>query len=111
LTYSALNINATTLLAGARAIYRVIPQAIFFASAGVETDTHARSGTYSVTGISGLAPINFNSNPVRTRPYATLGAYYDLEKNQRFGVTAIYRQEQYQAVSTKTLKLTYSVGL
>jgi hypothetical protein len=111
LTYSALNINATTLLAGARATYRVIPQAIFFASAGVETDTHARSGTYSVTGISGLAPINFNSNPVRTRPYATLGAYYDLEKNQRFGVTAIYRQEQYQAVSTKTLKLTYSVGL
>ncbi|WP_293752936.1 autotransporter outer membrane beta-barrel domain-containing protein [Limnohabitans sp. Rim8] len=111
LTYSALNINATTLLAGARATYRVIPQAIFFASAGVETDTHARSGTYSVTGISGLAPINFNLNPVRTRPYATLGAYYDLEKNQRFGVTAIYRQEQYQAVSTKTLKLTYSVGL
>lgn len=40
LTYSALNTNATTALAGAEARYRGIPKTTLFASAGVETDTN-----------------------------------------------------------------------
>jgi hypothetical protein len=111
LTYSALNTNATTALAGLGASYRVIPAVITFASAGVETDTNTSNGTYSATGISGLTPINFNANPVKTRPTATLGAYYDIEKNQRLGITGIYRQEAYQAVSTTTVMATYTIGL
>ena len=55
--------------------------------------------------------MNFNANPVRTRPTATLGAYYDIAKNQRLGVTGIYRQEAYQAASTTTILATYTVGL
>ena len=110
LTYSALNTNATTALAGVGASYRGIPQTTLFASAGVETDTNTANGTYSATGVSGLTPINFNANPVRTRPTASLGAYYDVEKNQRLGVTGIYRQEAYQAVSTTTVMATYTVG-
>ncbi len=111
LTYSALNTNATTALVGAGATYRVFPQAILFASAGVETDTNTSSGTYSATGVSGLTPINFNANPVKTRPTATLGATYDVAKNQRLGITGIYRQEPYQSVSTTTVMATYTVGL
>jgi hypothetical protein len=111
LTYSALNTNATTALAGVGASYRVIPKVTTFASAGVETDTNTSNGTYSATGITGLTPINFNANPVKTRPTATLGAYYDIEKNQRFGITGIYRQEPYQAVSTTTVMATYTIGL
>lgn len=111
LTYSALNTNATTALAGVGGSYRVIPAVTTFASAGVETDTNTSNGTYSATGITGLTPINFNANPVKTRPTATLGAYYDIEKNQRFGVTGIYRQEAYQAVSTTTVMATYTIGL
>ena len=111
LTYSALNTNATTALAGVGASYKVIPTVTTFASAGVETDTNTSNGTYSATGINGLTPVNFNANPVRTRPTATLGAYYDITKNQRFGVTGIYRQEAYQAVSTTTVMATYTVGL
>ena len=111
LTYSALNTNATTALAGVGASYRVIPTVTTFASAGVETDINTSNGTYSATGITGLAPINFNANPVKTRPTATLGAYYDIEKNQRLGITGIYRQEAYQAVSTTTVMATYTVGL
>ena len=111
LTYSALNTNATTALAGVGAQYKFIPQAAVFASAGVETDTNTSNGTYSATGITGLTPINFNANPVKTRPTASLGAYYDVEKNQRIGLTGIYRQEPYQAVSTTTVMATYTIGL
>ena len=113
LTYSALNTNATTALAGVGASYRVIPQVMTFASAGVETDTNTANGTYSATNtsIGTLIPVNFNANPVRTRPTATVGAYYDIEKNQRLAITGIYRQEAYQAVSTTTVLATYTIGL
>jgi hypothetical protein len=113
LTYSALKTSATSVLAGVGVSYRVIPVVTTFASAGVETDTNAANGTYSATNasIGALTPVNFNANPVRTRPTATLGAYYDVAKNQRFGLIGIYRQEPYQAVSTATVMATYTVGL
>ena len=111
LTYSALNTNATTALAGAEARYRGIPKTTLFASAGVETDTNTSNGSYSATGITGLTPVNFNPNPVKTRPTATVGGYYDIFKNQHIGVTGIYRQEPFQAVSTTTVLATYTIGL
>jgi uncharacterized protein YhjY with autotransporter beta-barrel domain len=111
LTYSALNTNATTVLAGVGASYKFVPEAAVFASAGVESDTNTANGSLSATGLSGLTPVNFNANPVKTRPTATVGAYYDIEKNQRLGITGIYRQEPYQAVSTTTVMATYTVGL
>ena len=111
LTYSGLNTNATTALAGVGASYRFIPKAMVFASAGVETDTNTANGTYTATGVTGLTPINFNANPVKTRPTATIGSTYDIEKNQRLGITGIYRQEPYQAVQTTTVMATYTVGL
>ena len=111
LTYSALNTNATTVLAGVSAIYKGTPQTNLFASAGLETDTKTANGSYSATGVSGLTPVNFNSNPVRTRPTVTLGVTYDVEKNQRVGVMGIYRQEAYQPTATTTVMATYTVGL
>lgn len=111
LTYSALNTNATTALAGAEARYRGIPKTTLFASAGLETDISSNNGSYLATGVSGLTPVNFNPNPVTTRPTATVGGYYDVLKNQRIGITGIYRQEAYQAVSTTTVLATYTIGL
>jgi hypothetical protein len=111
LTYSALNTNATTVLAGVGASYKGIPQTTLAASIGVESDANTSNGAYSATGISGLTPVNFNPNPVKTRPTGVLGAYYDIEKNQRLGITGIYRQEVYQAVQTTTVMATYTIGL
>lgn len=113
LTYSALNTNATTALIGLGASYKGISQTTLFASAGIESDTNTSNGSYygSNPGIPGITPVNFNPNPVKTRPTATLGAYYDVEKNQRMGITGIYRQEPYQAVQTTTVMATYTVGL
>jgi len=111
LTYSALNTNATTALAGVGISYQGIPQTHLFASAGVETDTNTSNGALSATGVSGLTPVNFNPNPVTTRPTAMLGASYDIEKSQRIGITGIYRQEAYQATASTTVMATYTVGL
>jgi len=113
LTYAALNTDATTALAGVGASYKVIPALTTFASAGVETDTNTANGTYTASNasIGNLTPVNFNANPVRTRPTAMVGASYEIEKNQRVGITGIYRQEAYQAVSTTTVMATYTVGL
>ena len=111
LTYSALNTYATTALAGVGISYRFIPQATAFGSAGVEIDKNTNNGTYSVTGISNLTPIILNANPVNTRIKAMLGVYYDIQKNQRWGVTSTYRQEPDQAISTTTVMATYTIDL
>jgi len=113
LTYSALNTNATTALVGVGASYKLIPAVTTFASAGMETDTNASNGTYTASNVSigALAPVNLNPSPIKTRPTATLGFYYDVAKNQRLGAAGIYRQEAYQAVSTTTVLLTYTIGL
>ena len=112
LTYQALNTNATTAIAGVGVSYKPFPAATLFASAAVETDTSTSNGSYSASSvkIAGLSPVNFNANPVKTRPTATVGATYDVEKNQRLGITGIYRQEAYQAVSTTTVMAAYTVG-
>lgn len=111
LSYSAVNTNATTVVAGLGANYKVMPDVTLLASAGLENDLNTSNGNYTATGLYGLNSINFNSSPVRTRATATLGAYYDLAKNQRLGINGIYRQEPYQGVTTTSVMATYTVGL
>ena len=110
LTYDALNTNATTILAGVGASYKLTQQSGISASVGLESDTKTTNGSYIASGISGLSPINFNPNPVRTRSTASLGAYYEPASNQRISVTGIYRQEPFQNISTTSVMMTYTVG-
>lgn len=110
LSYNAVNTNATTVLVGMSAAYRIIPQAVVFANAGIESDANTTNGTYSATGVAGLTAVNFNANPVKTRPTASVGAIYDTEKNQRLAITGIYRKEAYQGASTSAVMATYTVG-
>lgn len=109
LTYSALHTNATTALAGVSASYKGLPLTTLFASAGVERDTNTRNDSYSASGVSGLTPVDFNSDPVKIRPTAVLGAGYDVAKDQRLGITGIYRQEAYHGMQTATVMATYSI--
>ena len=111
LTYSAVNTNATTVVAGLGANYKVMPSITLLASAGLENDLNTSNGTYAATGLYGINPISFNSNPVRTRATASAGAYYDLAKNQRVSLSYIFRQEQFQGVNTNAAFLTYAIGL
>jgi hypothetical protein len=111
LSYSAVNTNATTVVAGLGANYKVVPAITLLASAGLENDLNTSNGNYTATGLYGLNSINFNSSPVRTRATASAGAYYDITKNQRLSLNYIFRQEQFQGVNTNAAFLTYAIGL
>lgn len=113
LTYNPVNTNSSTALLGLEARYRLLPNLMTIASAGLERNMSTNYDQYVATNasIGYIAPVSMNPDMVRTRPTATLGAYYDVEKNQRLGVTGIYRQEMYQAVGTTTVMATYTVGL
>jgi hypothetical protein len=93
--------------------YKIMPNFTLLASAGLERNMSTNYDNYIATNtdIIGLTPVSMNPNMIRTRPTASLGAYYDIEKNQRLGVNGIYRQEMYQAVGTTSVIATYTVGL
>jgi len=113
LTMNKVNTNSSAVLIGVEGKYKVMPDVTVLASGGVERNMSTNYDNYIATSstITGLTPISMNPNMVRTRPTASLGAYYDVEKNQRLGINAIYRQEIYQAVGTTTVMATYTVGL
>ncbi len=71
--------------------YRDSPQTTLFARATIETNTNTSNGSNFATGFLGLTPVNFNPNPVKSRPTATVGGYYEIMKNQKIGITGIYR--------------------
>lgn len=111
--YSALNISASVALAGVGARHLLNSQTTLMVSAGIESDLKTPNGSYYGTNssISGLTPVSFNANPVKTRTTASLGATYLVDKTQQIGLTGIYRQEVYQADSTTSVFLTYTIGL
>jgi hypothetical protein len=111
LSYAGIYTNATTALAGVEFSYRFNPKFTLFASANLESDTNVTNGVISATGVSGLTPINLNSNPAKTRRSAIAGAYYDVAENQRIGLLGIYRQEPSQSESSTTAVATYHIGM
>lgn len=111
LTYAAINTNSTTFLAGVHGKFKASPVATIQASVGLESDLVNNNGALSASGVTGLTTVNFNPTQVKTRPVAMLGGYYDVEKNQRIGVTGIWRQEPFQAIGSTTVMATYTVGL
>ena len=81
-----------------------------FASANLESDTNVTNGVISATGVSGLTPINLNSNPVKTRRSAIAGAYYDVTKSQRLSGTVTYQQLPFQSTGATSLYVNYMIG-
>lgn len=110
LSYNAINNYTTTVLAGVSGVHKLSEKTSLLASAGVEKDTNANVGNLATTG-NGYFNIAMNNNYRSTRPTASLGAFHDLGINERIGISAIYRQEAYQALTSTTVMATYTVGL
>lgn len=110
LTYNKLTLENVALMAGVRLSAKLDPKTTFVASAGFEQNLKNRSGQYSATGVDGLTPIEFNSNPQKTRATASIGAYYDVDKKQRVAVNGIYREETFSPTATTVVLATYTVG-
>ena len=110
LSYGNLTEQSTAALAGVRVSGEVAPRMGLYGSVGVEQDLSDSSGNYTATGIVGLTPIALNSDIRKSRPVATVGAYYALAKTQRINFDASYRAEAFQASNATTVMLTYSAG-
>lgn len=110
LTYNSINNYTTTVLAGLIGSHRLNEKTILVASAGAEKDVNTNVGNLISTG-NGDYNIAMNNNYRTLRPTASIGAYYDLSARERLGLTGIYRQESYQAITSSTVLATYTVGL
>jgi hypothetical protein len=110
LTYSAINNYVTTAVFGIGGNHRLTSATFLAASAGLEWDAYSNIGNLVTSG-NGEFNIAMNSNYRNLRPTASLGAFHDLDKKERIGISAIYRQEAYQAVTSTAVIATYTVGL
>ena len=104
---------STVTAAGIEGRYKPLPYMVIFASVGVERNLNTSFNNYVATNseIGSLNPINVNSNIAKIRPTTTLGLYFDFSKNQRLGITGIYRQEMNRAIKTSTAMLAYTANL
>ncbi len=114
ITYGASTVGANTLLGGLKLEGRVTSLFSVMGSAGVESDLNNTKLTYA--GSSAIAGLStFSTQPAystkTTRPFASVGVYYDVEKNQQIGLTTYYRQNYYQSMNSYTSMLTYTIGI
>jgi uncharacterized protein YhjY with autotransporter beta-barrel domain len=112
LTYDTLNDRSTTALMGARVNYQVTPKTTLTANLGIEQDLHHKVDnlTASNIDINDLTPIAFNSNIKRTRPVASVGAFYDVTQAQRLSGTLTYQQLPFQSTGATSLYVNYMIG-
>ena len=111
LSYSGLNTDLTTLLAGLSLTHRFTDSWSVMFSAGVESDTNQSFDSITVTGLQGLNGSGINNNPVQTRATFAAGVSYNVTKSQRVSLDYVFRQSPYQGINTNAVLLSYSIGL
>jgi hypothetical protein len=112
LTVAALRDKGTTALLGVKINRSLTDKATLTAQLGLEQDVHHKVGNYSATNsdIGNLDSVAFNSNIKRTRPVASLGAFYDVTKTQRASATINYQQLPFQSTDSTTAYFNYMIG-
>ena len=112
LTFDGLSDRSTSALLGTRMNYQVTPRATLTAHLGIEQDIHHKVDQLKATNtdIGELNSIAFNSNIKRTRPAASIGAYYDVTKTQRLSSTINYQQLPFQSTGSATAYVNYMIG-
>jgi autotransporter-associated beta strand protein len=111
LTYSYLTQDITTALAGVRTSKKFSDNVYVTGSVGVEQNVGSNISTLDATGVTGLTATDFSANYAKTRPVASAGASYAIDKNQRISLNAMYRREAFQSSGSTTALLMYQVGL
>ena len=112
LTVAALRDKGITALLGLKINRSLTDKATLTAQLGLEQDVHHKVGNYSATNsdIGDLSSIAFNSNIKRTRPVASIGAFYDVTKTQRASATINYQQTAFQSTGSATAYFNYMIG-
>ena len=112
LTVAALRDKSVTALLGVKVNRSLTDKATLTAQLGLEQDLHHKVDQYSATDLNGsdLTAIAFNSNIKRTRPVASIGAFYDVTKTQRASATINYLQTPFQSTGSATAYFNYMIG-
>jgi hypothetical protein len=112
LTVAALRDKGATALLGVKVNRSLTDKATLTAQLGLEQDVHHKVGNYSATNsaIGDLDSVAFNSNIKRTRPVASIGAFYDVTKTQRASATINYQQLPFQSTGSTTAYFNYMIG-
>jgi hypothetical protein len=112
LTLASLRDKSATALLGVKVNRSVTDKATLTAQVGLEQDVHHKVGNYSATNsnIGDLDAVAFNSNIKRTRPVASIGAFYDVTKTQRASATINYQQTPFQSTGSTTAYFNYMIG-
>jgi hypothetical protein len=112
LTVAALSDRSSAALLGVKVNRSLTDKATLTAQLGLEQDLHHKVGNYSATNsdIGNLDSVAFNSNIKRTRPVASIGAFYDVTKTQRASATINYQQLPFQSTGSATAYFNYMIG-
>ena len=110
LTYSALADRSTTALVGVKLNHKLAEKVNLTGSIGIEQDIHHQVDNLTATGIAGLTSENFSDSLKRTRPVASIGAYYMPVKNQRISADVYYQQLPFQSTGAATAYVNYTIG-
>lgn len=110
LTYAALSDRSTAALVGVKLNHKLADKVNLTASFGVEQDLNHDVDNLTASGVSGLTSENFNNNINRTRPVASVGAYYMPVKNQRIAADVYYQELPFQSTASTTAYVNYMIG-
>ncbi len=110
LTYAALSDRSTVALMGIKLNHKINDKMNLTGSLGVEQDLNHDVDNLTASGVSGLTSENFNNNINRTRPVASVGAYYMPVKNQRIAADIYCHELPFQSTASTTAYVNYMVG-
>lgn len=110
LTYAALEDRSTTALVGVKLNHKLAEKVNLTGSIGIEQDIHHHVDNLTASGVSGLTSENFNDSIKRTRPVATLGAYFSPVKTQRIAAEIYYQELPFQSTGSATAYVNYTIG-
>jgi hypothetical protein len=110
LTYTALADRSTTALVGVKLNHKLAEKVNLTGSFGIEQDLHHQVDNLMATGVADLTSENFNNSIKRTRPVASIGAYYMPVKNQRISADLYYQQMPFQSTGSATAYVNYTIG-
>ncbi|MES2406481.1 MAG: autotransporter outer membrane beta-barrel domain-containing protein [Pseudomonadota bacterium] len=110
LTYAALEDRSTTALVGVKLNHKLAKKVNLTGSIGIEQDIYHHVDNLTARGVSGLTSENFNDSIKRTRPVATLGAYFSPVKTQRIAAEIYYQQLPFQSTGSATAYVNYTIG-
>lgn len=112
LSFNAMSQNTFAAIGGVGVSSWLAEKLKGTASAGIQQNLNYSMGNYQASstllGQSFIAQMPSNTNSMAT---ASAGLYYDVRKNERIGLNALWQQQPFINTNTTSVIATYTIGL